>query len=109
MAAFDAPFETSRAGCAEVVQPTAAGRDRDFDVLRGWAIVLMIFSHAGAKTALGAIVHLPYWISAADPFFWLSGAKLGMRAAAGTALAGVAARARQFRLLDRTVQQANSV
>ncbi|HKU39381.1 MAG TPA: OpgC domain-containing protein [Polyangiales bacterium] len=88
------------------MQPSAARRDRDFDVLRGWAIVLMIFSHAGAKTALGALAHLPYWISAADPFFWLSGAMLGMRAAAGIELRSVWARARQFWLIHCVLQLA---
>jgi hypothetical protein len=74
-------------------------RDRDFDVLRGWAIVLMLFSHVGAKTAGGALAHLPLWISAADPFFWLSGVMLGMRVASGIELAGVWRRARQFWLM----------
>ncbi|HKP56763.1 MAG TPA: OpgC domain-containing protein [Polyangiales bacterium] len=84
---------------AAVPAPTRAPRDHDFDVLRGWAIVLMLFSHVGAKTAGGALAHLPYWISAADPFFWLSGAMLGMRAADGIAPAGVWQRARQFWLI----------
>lgn len=54
-------------------------RDRSLDVLRGWAIVLMLVSHVGARSWLTTLLHLPLWISAATPFVVLAGVVLGLR------------------------------
>lgn len=58
----------------------APARDDAIDVLRGWAIVLMILSHTGAATRLATLAHLPVWLSAADSFLLISGVVLGWRA-----------------------------
>ncbi len=53
-------------------------RDVAIDILRGWAIVLMILSHVGSTTYLSTLAHLPRYFTAADCFVLLSGLTLGM-------------------------------
>jgi hypothetical protein len=66
---------------AAEVAPKPPGKSRDpaLDVLRGWAIVLMIMSHVGSRTKIATLAHFPVWISAAEPFVILSGVVLGLR------------------------------
>src|SRR5690349_16920588 len=71
-------------------------RDRAIDVLRGWAIVLMITSHVGALSHVGVLFNLPLLIDAAGPFVLLSGFVLGMGARAGKPVKGVLRRAGQL-------------
>jgi hypothetical protein len=61
--------------------PEARTRHRDLalDVLRGWAISIMIIGHVGPMTRLTMLTHFPVWLSASDPFFFISGTVLGMR------------------------------
>ncbi len=63
---------------APALSAVPASRNLAIDVLRGWAIVMMVFSHVGPKTRLSALVHLPLFVSAATWFFGLSGLVLGL-------------------------------
>jgi hypothetical protein len=60
-------------------------RDRALDVLRGWAVILMVLSHVAPSSAVSTLAHLPFWISAADSFILISGIVLGVRAASRAA------------------------
>lgn len=57
----------------------SSSRDLALDVLRGGAIVMMIIGHVGPMTRLTMLTHFPVWLSASDPFFFISGVVLGMR------------------------------
>jgi hypothetical protein len=74
----------------------ATGRNRAIDVLRGWAIVLMISSHIGTRSRLSVLINLPLWLDPAGPFVLLSGLVLGMAARGNKPLSSVWRRARQI-------------
>src|SRR5690349_13574515 len=57
----------------------ASRRDLALDLLRGWAIVMMIIGHIGPLSRLTMLTHFPVWLSASDPFFFISGTVIGMR------------------------------
>jgi hypothetical protein len=57
-----------------------AERDRALDVARGFAVIAMITSHVGPRTALNMVTNFPYLLSAADGFVLVSGATLGLLA-----------------------------
>lgn len=58
-----------------------SGRDTALDAVRGYAIVAMFASHVGPLTEFTAAIHLPVYLSAAEPFIVASGIVLGTRAA----------------------------
>lgn len=76
--------------------PGVPGRNRAIDVLRGWAIVLMISSHLGIRSRVSALINLPLWLDPAGPFVLLSGLVLGMGVRGNKPLSRLWKRTRQI-------------
>jgi hypothetical protein len=72
------PRSADRSDPAGEPRPAGVARDRSIDVMRGVAILLMVMSHVGPGSHITTLAHLPLWISAAEPFFFLSGLVLGI-------------------------------
>jgi len=53
-------------------------RDLTLDMLRGWAIVLMVANHVGPSTLVCTLAHFTWYVTAANWFVALSGVVLGM-------------------------------
>jgi hypothetical protein len=81
----------------------AVSRDTTLDILRGWAIVLMVLNHVGPRTRICAIAHVTWYVTAANWFVALSGVVLGMVCASRLRREGLRATYRRVLLRGRTI------
>jgi hypothetical protein len=86
-----------------VARVPAPSRDPALDVLRGWAIVLMVVNHTGPVTRVSTIAHFTWYVTAANWFVALSGVVLGMVGARRLAKSGPWETYRKLLLRARTI------